>query len=100
MEMGWKRLGRFLGVPSLFMNFVGIFPCMESSFSPLCVYSRGVPSNFLLDCVVDTWASAGRVSLPALYCAPDFHCVVDCQLLLWVHVDRVHGHTGHLLPFL
>ena len=96
MEMGWKRLGTFLGVPSLFRNFMG----MESGFSPLFVHSRGVPSNFLLDCVVDTRASAGRVSLPALCCAPGFHCVVDCQLLLGVHVDHVHEHTGHLLPFL
>jgi len=68
----------------------------------LSVYTLGVylPSNFLLDCVADTRASAGRVSLPALCCAPGFHCVVDCQLLLWVHVDHVHGHVGHLLPFL
>ena len=82
MEMGWKRLGRFLGVPSLFRNFVGIFLCMESGFSPLCVHSRGVPSNFHLDCVVDTRASVGGVSLPVLCCAPGFHCAVDCPLLL------------------
>ena len=90
MEMGWKRLGRFLGVPSLFRNFVGIFYAWKVVFH-LSVYTLGV---YL------TRASAGRVSLPALCCALGFHCVVDCQLLLWVHVDHVHGHVGHLLPFL
>ena len=84
----------------MYLAYLGIFLCMESGFSPLCVHSRGVPSNFLLDCVVDTWASAGGVSLLALCCVPGFHCVVDYQLPLWVHVDHVYGHAGHLLPFL
>jgi len=33
MKMIWKSLVRFLGLPSLFINFLGIFSCLEKGFS-------------------------------------------------------------------
>ena len=46
--MRCNNLGKFLGVPSLFRNFLGIFLCKERAFLPLFVHSRCVPSIFLL----------------------------------------------------
>jgi hypothetical protein len=40
-------LGSFWSVPSLFWNFLGIFPCKERAFSLLCVHYPGAPSIFL-----------------------------------------------------
>ena len=46
MEIGWKYLCRIWGVPSLFMNFLGIFLCMETGFVTSCVHFLGVPNVF------------------------------------------------------
>jgi len=45
MQWWSKYLGRVLGVPSLFRNFLGFFLYMENGVSRSCVHFPGAPSN-------------------------------------------------------
>jgi len=67
MKNGCKCLGRIWGVPSLFRDFLGIFPCMESGFLALCVHYSGVHSIFFST----KWLTRG---------ASQWHCVVHWAL--------------------
>ena len=73
-------MGRFLGVSSLFKNFLVIFLFKENRFLTFCVYWLCVPSNIRVLCrcgvcmacgvralaarVTDTWASSYPSSQP------------------------------------
>ena len=85
MKILWKCLGRIWGVPSLFWNFLGIFPCMEMGFVTSCVHFRGVHSIFPR--VQQLTCGAGGTVM-----------CTGCSTVLWtvslslnVRVNRVHG---------
>jgi hypothetical protein len=65
--MGWKVLGRFWGVPSLFRNFLEIFLCKEIGLVTSCVHSPGNPSIFFSLQSLTRGVWAGGISL--LRCA-------------------------------
>ena len=77
LKMRWKSLGRFLGVPSLFRNFLGIFLCMEMCFSPLCVQCSGVLSVLPFDCAADARGQAGGAWLLVQFCKLGLSYAVD-----------------------
>jgi hypothetical protein len=91
MEMRWKCLGRTWGVPSLFKNFLGIFPSKEYGFSLSYVHCSGASSIFL----PVEWLTSGAIvagsALSRCAIRRVQHYAVNCSPSLIVHVNRVHG---------
>jgi hypothetical protein len=94
MKMGWKSLGRIWGVPSLFRNFLGNFPCKENGFGCLLCTLLGCSYHFLLGWVADTRASTGASAYGAVLWTGFFIVLWTHSSLSLVHVDRVHRGRG------